>query len=233
MSIEVSDVKSTEMYNIFTCEFEDGSTRLCTKNLAPGHKVYGERLIYYGGSEYREWNAFRSKMAGAIMKGLKFSPFKEGSKILYLGVASGTTASHLSDIIGKEGRVYGIEFSPRVVRELLLVVQHRPNLLPILADARFPVQYRTVVEDVDVIYTDVAQPNQAEIASNNARFFLKEKGILMLAIKSRSIDVTKDPQEVYKEEVKRLESSGFSVRDVIPLDPYDKDHAMVVAEYNR
>ncbi|BCU68577.1 fibrillarin [Sulfolobales archaeon HS-7] len=227
---EVVNVQQV-MEGIFKCSYNDGTYKLCTKNFAPGHRVYGERLINYDGVEYREWNAFRSKFAGAIMNGLDYSPFRRGSVVLYLGVASGTTASHLSDIVGKEGRIYSVEFSPRVMREFLLVSQHRQNLIPILEDARFPNRYRTMVEEVDVIYIDVAQPNQAEIALNNAKYFLEKGGELLLAVKSRSIDVTKDPQRVFEEESNKLKEGGLNVRRVIDLDPYDKDHAMIVSKY--
>jgi len=228
---ELVKVTKTEFENVFKCEFNDGTSRLCTKNLAPGHSVYGERLFKVEGIEYREWNAFRSKLAGAILKGLEQNPIVKGTKVLYLGAASGTTPSHVSDIVELEGKVYGVEFSPRVVRELLLVAQHRPNLFPIIADARFPQYYRTLVEDVDVIYVDIAQPDETEIAIYNARFFLKEGGYLMMAIKARSIDVTKEPTEIYKVEVNKLKEANFDVLQVIQLDPYDKDHAMVVAKY--
>ncbi|MDT7900890.1 fibrillarin-like rRNA/tRNA 2'-O-methyltransferase [Acidianus sp.] len=231
MSESIKSVKETKMENVFECEYEDGTTRLCTKNLAPGYSVYGERLIKYNGIEYREWNAFRSKLAGAILKGLKENPVKKGVKVLYLGAASGTTPSHVSDIVEKEGKVYGVEFSPRVVRELILVAQRRPNLFPILADARFPQSYMPLIENVDVLYVDIAQPDQTDIAIYNAKIFLKEGGSLLLAIKARSIDVTKNPEEIFKEESSKLERNNFDVKQVINLDPYDKDHAMVLARF--
>ncbi|AEE94271.1 MULTISPECIES: fibrillarin-like rRNA/tRNA 2'-O-methyltransferase [Acidianus] len=231
MSESIKSVKETKMENVFECEYEDGTTRLCTKNLAPGYSVYGERLIKYNGIEYREWNAFRSKLAGAILKGLKENPVKKGVKVLYLGAASGTTPSHVSDIVEKEGKVYGVEFSPRVVRELILVAQRRPNLFPILADARFPQSYMPLIENVDVLYVDIAQPDQTDIAIYNAKIFLKEGGSLLLAIKARSIDVTKNPEEIFKEEASKLERNNFDVKQVINLDPYDKDHAMVLARF--
>ncbi|AAY80681.1 fibrillarin-like rRNA/tRNA 2'-O-methyltransferase [Sulfolobus acidocaldarius] len=228
---EIEKVTKTQFDNVYECIFNDGTTRLCTKNLSPGHNVYGERLIKYGGVEYREWNAFRSKLAGAIVKGLKYNPIVKGSKILYLGAASGTTPSHISDIVELQGKVYSVEFSPRVIRELLLVAQYRPNMFPILADARFPQYYKSLVENVDIVYVDIAQPNETEIAMYNARFFLKKNGYMMIAIKSRSIDVTKDPREIYNAEAKKLEDAGFDIREVLELDPYDKDHAMIVVKY--
>ena len=228
---EVVSVKQSNMENIYECEFNDGSVRLCTKNLAPGYSVYGERLIKYKGIEYREWNAFRSKLAGAILKGLKYNPIKKGSKVLYLGAASGTTISHVSDIIENKGNVYGVEFSPRVVRELLLVAQRRPNIFPILSDARFPQNYKGLVENVEVLYVDIAQPDQTDIAIYNAQFFLKPNGYILLIIKARSIDVTKDPKEIYKVEVEKLENANFDIMQIINLDPYDKDHSIVLGKY--
>ncbi|MEM1626222.1 MAG: fibrillarin-like rRNA/tRNA 2'-O-methyltransferase [Sulfolobaceae archaeon] len=228
---EVVKVQESSFENIYECIYNDGSVKLCTKNLTPGINVYGEKLIRYKGVEYREWNAFRSKLAAAILKGLTQNPIRKGHKILYLGAASGTTVSHISDIVEQEGKIYGIEFSPRVIRELLMVAQHRPNILPILADARFPNLYKPFVEYADIQYVDIAQPDQTDIAIYNAENFLKANGYMFLAIKARSIDVTRDPREIYKEEVKKLENAGFEIIQIVQLDPYDKDHAMVLAKY--
>lgn len=50
--------------------------------------------------EYRAWNPFRSKLAASIVGGVGDIHIKPGSKVLYLGAASGTTVSHVSDIVG-------------------------------------------------------------------------------------------------------------------------------------
>ena len=50
--------------------------------------------------EYRVWNPFRSKLAAAILGGVDKIHIKPGAKVLYLGAASGTTVSHVSDIVG-------------------------------------------------------------------------------------------------------------------------------------
>ncbi|MEM0217237.1 MAG: fibrillarin-like rRNA/tRNA 2'-O-methyltransferase [Candidatus Nezhaarchaeales archaeon] len=215
---------------VYLVEMDDGSVRLATRNLVPGIKVYGETLIQHGIVELRLWDAYRSKLAAAFMKGLKTSPLNEGVKVLYLGVASGTTCSHISDIIGVEGRVYGVEFSPRVMREFLeRVAKHRRNVIPILADARLPAEYAHLMEEVDVIYQDVAQPYQSKILVDNADFYLKKGGWAFLAIKARSIDVTKEPSEVYKREMETLRDGGFEIVHVVHLEPYDVDHAMILA----
>ncbi len=216
---------------VYVAELEDGSLRLATKNLVPGQRVYGERLLSYQGVEYREWNAYRSKLAAALLKGLDELPVKEGDRILYLGIASGTTASHISDLIGKGGLIYGVEFSPRVIRDLMQIVVDRRNILPILADARAPERYRFMVGNVNGLYSDVAQPEQADIVVRNARFFLEEGGYLLLAIKARSVDVTREPSEVYLSEMRKLVQGGFEIRDIVHLDPFDRDHAMVYAIY--
>ncbi|BAA81207.1 snoRNA binding protein [Aeropyrum pernix K1] len=232
--VEVVSVREHDRWRgVYVVELEDGSLRIATKNLVPGQRVYGERIFRYNGEEYREWNAYRSKLAAALLKGLIELPVKEGDRILYLGIASGTTASHMSDIIGPRGRIYGVEFAPRVMRDLLTVVRDRRNIFPILGDARFPEKYRHLVEGVDGLYADVAQPEQAAIVVRNARFFLRDGGYMLMAIKARSIDVTTEPSEVYKREIKTLMDGGLEIKDVVHLDPFDRDHAMIYAVMRR
>lgn len=229
--MKVTDVYPHESFKgVYWVEYEDGSRTLATVNLAKGMRVYGEQLVNHKGVEYRTWNPYRSKLAGAILKGIKMMPIKEGSKVLYLGAASGTTPSHVSDIVGLRGIVYGVEFSPRVMRELIeKCVIYRKNLIPILSDARFPTKYAHIVEEVDVIYADIAQPFQSKVVADNADMFLSEKGYLMQAIKAMSIDVTKEPSETYKREISHLEERGYKIEDVIHLEPYDIAHAFVIA----
>lgn len=217
---------------IYWAILEDGSQRLATRNFAPGKNVYGERLVKYMVVEYRLWDPFRSKFAAAILKGLETVPVQPNHKVLYLGAASGTTASHVSDIVGERGHVYCIEFAPRVIRELVNnVCAFRPNMSPILADARLPERYSAFLERVDDIYCDIAQPEQAKVLADNADLFLINDGWIMLAIKAQSIDVTKEPSEVYEREICTLRDRGFQVKEVVHLEPYDKAHAMIVAQY--
>jgi fibrillarin-like pre-rRNA processing protein len=205
--------------------------RVATKNLAPGKTVYGERLLQFEGEEFREWDPYRSKFAAAIRKGLKQIPIQPKMHVLYLGAASGTTASHVSDILGQEGIVYCVEFSPRATRDLLRVCENRSNMIPILADARFPETYRMFIGPVDVIYQDVAQPAQAIILVDNAKLFLKKRGFAMLAIKARSIDSSKEISKIFSEEIDILKENGFTVEENIEsLKPFDKDHCMVIGQ---
>ena len=203
---------------------------LVTRNLVPGRTVYGEKLVQVGEDEYRSWNPTRSKLAAAIMKGLTKMPIRKGSRVLYLGVASGTTCSHVSDIVGGEGHVWGVDFSARSMRDLIdNVARFRRNISPILGDAREPWRYSAQLPKVDVIFADVAQPDQAEIVLKNASLFLSRGGYAMLSIKSRSVDVTKEPGTVYAEQVDVLRRGGFTIEELVELDPFEKDHALVLA----
>ena len=217
---------------IYQIVLEDGAKRLATKNFAPGKNVYGERLIRSEGVEYRVWDAFRSKLAGAILKGLQSVPIIPGHKVLYLGAASGTTPSHVSDIVGEQGYVYCVEFAQRSLRELISnVITYRSNMSPFLADARMPQKYAMfITEKVDEIYCDIATQEQARALADNADVFLKPGGWVMLAVKSQSIDVTLPPAEVYQMEAKVLRNRGFRVEQVVDLEPYDHAHAMILAQ---
>jgi fibrillarin-like pre-rRNA processing protein len=217
---------------IYEVTLEDGAKRLATKNLTPGLNVYGERLVKFKGAEYRVWDAFRSKLAGAIIKGLQTVPIEPGFKVLYLGAASGTTPSHVSDIVGENGNVYCVEFAQRSIRDLVNnVAAFRPNISPLLEDARMPERYAMFISGkVDTIYCDVAQPEEAKLLADNADVFLKPQGWVMEAVKSQSIDVTMDPRVVYQQEAQILRKRGFDVKEIIDLEPFDKLHAMIVAQ---
>ena len=207
----------------------EGERKLATENLVPGNQVYNEKLLNVKGLEYRIWNHFRSKLAASIMNGLKDFPFNKKSDVLYLGVSTGTTISHISDIIGQSGTIFGIEHASRVARDFLdRVASHRKNIVPIIQDARKPEEFFSVYKKVDTVYVDIAQPDQTDIAIENCKLYLKSGGYIFLVIKTRSIDVTKDPKRVIKNEIKKLESL-FEIKQTIDLQPYDKDHAMVVA----
>ncbi|UCC92103.1 MAG: fibrillarin-like rRNA/tRNA 2'-O-methyltransferase [Candidatus Aenigmatarchaeota archaeon] len=197
-----------------------------TKNLVSGDKTYSKSLVMWKNSEFREWNPNRSKPAAAIMNGLKFLPVVKKAKILYLGIASGQTATFLSDIIGKEGIIYGVEISERCVRDLNPVAEKRGNIVPIIGDARKPEDYGWI-EKVDLIYEDVASDDQTPIMIRNADHFLKPNGFAVIAIKARSIDVVREPKEIYKQELKKLKKR-FKILDKMKLDPYEKDHLFVV-----
>ena len=207
---------------------------IITKSLAPGRKVYGEKVLKINGEEYRIWNPYRSKLGAAIRKGLKTWSFRRGGTVLYLGVAEGTTASHIADAMG-DGIIFGVDVAPRVMPKLIKVSEDWKIILPILADANRPKEYREYIEavggKVDVVYQDVAHPDQTQILIKNVREYLRDGGIAYYAVKARSIDVTKDPRMVFKEERKRLEEAGLKVLEEIDLEPYEKDHVMMVLRW--
>ena len=209
---------------------------LVTKSMVPGEKVYQEKLISVQDSlgekiEYRVWNPYRSKIAAAILGGVDSLGVAPGAKVLYLGAASGTTVSHVSDVIGPEGTVYAVEFSQRSGRDLVNMAKKRTNVVPIVDDARRPLRYRMVVPMVDALFADVAQPDQARILGINAQYFLKNGGHFMISIKANCVDSTKEPKVVFKEQVEILKSMGFFPKEMITLEPYEIDHAVVVGHY--
>ncbi len=200
--------------------------KLATLNLAPGKAVYGERLIEEKGKEYRMWDPYRSKLSAAIMKGMKGMQIKPGSRVLYLGAATGTTCSHVSDIVGERGELYAIELSERNARELIKMSEDRPNVFPIMGDARNTDAYASDAGSADVLYQDVAARDQAQILLKNGAL-LKTGGYAYVAIKSQSIDVGRDPKQVYKEFLEEI-SSGFEILEKINIAPYDEMHLFVV-----
>jgi fibrillarin-like pre-rRNA processing protein len=217
--------------NLYWLEIEEGTKRPATKNLVKGTKVYGEMLVQDKSREFRFWDPYRSKFAAALLRGLEAYAFKSGISVLYLGASSGTTASHISDLIEPSGVIYCVEFAPRVMRDLVQVCSIRHNMIPFLADARRPESYNYIPQLVDVLYQDVAQPNQAKILLDNAKRFLKIGGTAYLAIKARSIDVTAKPSRIFQREEKKLTQSGFTIVERLSLDPFTTDHIFLSAIY--
>lgn len=193
-----------------------GSTGLATK----GEPVYGEPTA----DGWRRWSVDRSKLAAMLEAGLPTS-LEGGETVLYLGAAAGTTVSHVADFAGP---TYAVEFAARPMRDLLQVAEARPNLFPLLKDARQPASYGHVVEaDVDVLVQDVATRGQAAVALANRRF-LAEDGRLLLAIKARSEDVTREPGAVFADALDELRE-GYEVIETSRLDPHHEAHLAVVA----
>ena len=209
---------------------------LCTKNLVPGDSVYGEKRVSVEEDsstkiEYRVWNPFRSKLASGILGGLENIWIKPGMKVLYLGAASGTTVSHVSDIVGPEGTVYAVEFSHRSGRDLLGVAQKRSNIVPIIEDARHPQKYRMLMSMVETIFADVAQPDQARILALNAHHFLKVGGHVVMSIKANCIDSTAPAEAVFASETNKLKEEKIRPLEQVTLEPYERDHCIVVGVY--
>lgn len=215
--------KKTKFHGIYEI-----NGKLATVNLVPGYQSANEELVEIGGKEFRIWDHFTSKPAAAIKRNISIFPIKKAQKVLYLGFASGKTGSFISDIVGREGMVYAVEISERSLREALPMTEKRGNIVCILNDARLPEKYENmVIEKVDVIFSDTADPQQVEIVIRNTQKFLKPSGHVMLSIKSQSISSTKPPKEIYKECLKKLEKY-FEILDKVELDPYERAHMLVI-----
>lgn len=192
-----------------------GEERLATR----GEPVYGEPTD----GQWRAWNPSRSKLGRLLAAGVD-TGLSGGDKILYLGAASGTTVSHVADFAGP---TYAVEFAPRPARELVDVAASRSNLFPLLKDARSPESYAHVVEPVTAVIQDVATRGQAAVALAN-RQFLAADGRLILAIKARSEDVTRDPAAVFEDALATLRD-GYTILATERLDPSHEDHLGVIA----
>ncbi|XP_050193362.1 rRNA 2'-O-methyltransferase fibrillarin [Myiozetetes cayanensis] len=218
---------------VFICRGREDA--LVTRNLVPGESVYGEKRISVeegdGSIEYRAWNPFRSKLAAAILGGIDRIHIRPGAKVLYLGAASGTTVSHVSDIVGQEGVVYAVEFSHRSGRDLLNVAKKRTNVVPVIEDARHPHKYRMLIGMVDVIFADVAQPDQTRIVALNAHHFLRCGGHFIISIKANCIDSTAPAEAVFAGEVRKMTAERMKPQEQLTLEPYERDHAVVVGVY--
>ncbi|QLG62476.1 fibrillarin-like rRNA/tRNA 2'-O-methyltransferase [Halorarum salinum] len=194
----------------------DGRERVCTR----GPPVYGEPTD----GDWRVWDASRSKLGAMLELGME-TGLAGGESVLYLGAANGTTVSHVADFAGP---TYAVEFSARPVRDLLEAADPRPNLFPLLKDARKPDTYSHVVESgLDVLVQDVATRGQATVANRNARF-LADDGRLLLAVKARSEDVAARPEAVF-EEVRADLSDRYEVLAETRLDRFHEDHLGIVA----
>ncbi len=214
------------MKQLFEGVFEHRG-KILTRNLVPGTSVYGERLFRVQGKEYREWIPFRSKLCAAIKNGLKELPLKKGSNVLYLGVAEGTTASHLSDIVREKGILFGVDIAEKTMKKFLSICEQRQNLVPILANANNTALYAEYLEGIkiDLLYEDVAQKNQAEIFNRNAKAFLGKNAFGIIAIKAQSISSTTKPSKIFSEQEKILKKE-FLIKQAINLKPFEKDHML-------
>ena len=195
----------------------DGDERLATQ----GEAVYGEPTA----DGWRAWDARRSKLGAMYERGMD-PGLADGDRVLYLGAANGTTASHVADVARA---VYAVEFAARPMRDLVDVAETRDSLIPLLKDARKPTSYAHVVEsDLDLLVQDVATRGQARVACTNRRF-LADDGRLAAVIKARSEDTTRDPDAVFEDALAALREE-YQILETKRLDPFHADHLAVVAE---
>ncbi len=223
MSRKIKEHKLFEIYQ------EARGKKIFTKSLLPGRKHFEERTSRDATGEYREFDPTRSKLAAMIMKGCTNIGIRKNDVVLYLGASHGYTCSFVSDIVGEKGIIFGIDPAPRVVRDLVFLAEERKNIVPILADANHPEQYVGQVCTADIIFQDVAQKNQQEMFINNCNLFLKKGGYGLLSIKARSIDVKRNPKQIF-EEIRQELDKVFTVIDYKLLSPFEKDHCMIIVK---
>lgn len=201
--------------------------KLFTRNPVPckGISIYGEQLTQLNGFEYRSWNPYRSKLAAALLNKNVSLSLPENSKVLYLGAATGTTVSHLSDLL-PQGLIYAVEHSPVSMKKLLSVGENRLNIIPIYEDANHPDRYFSLVPQVDMVYQDISQRNQADIFIRNIKSYLCPDGIGILMVKARSIDVSLEPKKAYQIVEHELLKHNLEKITSFSLSPFEKDHAV-------
>jgi len=216
---------------IFEVYEDKARNKLYTVNLAPGKKVYEEALVNQNNIEYREWDPYSSKLAALIVNKCQNIFIRKDDAVLYLGSSTGTTVSHVSDIVGNNGFVFAVDLAPRVMTGLIFNLEGRKNIAPILESANHVEKLRERLSIVDVIYQDIAQKNQVDIFLKNIKMFLKKDGYALLAVKARSIDVTRKPRQIFNEVKEQLETE-MTIIDYRTLEPYQKDHAMFIVKKN-
>jgi fibrillarin-like pre-rRNA processing protein len=216
-------------HKLFEIYQETKGRRIFSKSILPGLAHFDERLIKEDGEEFREFDPTRSKLAATIIKGCTNIGIRKNDVILYLGISHGYTSSFISDIVGKEGIIFGIDPAPRVIRDLVFLSEKRKNIIPILADANHPETYAERICQVDIVYQDIAQKNQADIFLRNCEFYLKKGGYGLLAVKARSINVKKKSKDIF-EEIRKILEKNMTVIDYKILEPFEMDHCIIIVK---
>ncbi len=197
---------------------------LWTRNRVPGRKVYGEPLRQFKGREYRAWSPHRSKMAALLRKDPKSPWLDTREDVLYLGASTGTTVSHVSDLLRPGAKCVAVEFSARSMRDLLWNMEARNNVVPVLGDAGAPASYAAYLDrPVGAVVQDVAQRHQVDIFLRNLPF-LSQEGRGFLFVKARSIHVADPPKRIYEQVEARLLEAGLRIERQVDLEPFEKDH---------
>ncbi|MGC2289781.1 MAG: fibrillarin-like rRNA/tRNA 2'-O-methyltransferase [Thermoplasmata archaeon] len=199
-----------------------------TEALGTPPEVYGERLVPVRSGWWRRWDPYRSKLSSALLKGFRGPLPQPGERWLYLGAATGTTASHLADLVGPDGAVYAVEMSLRPFARLLRLAERYPNLFPLLGDARRPDDYAGWVPPVDGMYSDIAQADQVGIARRNAELFLRDGQPLLLVLKLSSLGRDRNPDALVDRALGELRPFR-AMSPPLTLEPFHRQHRFFVA----
>lgn len=184
---------------------------------------YGEKIIKQGETYLREWNPKHSKIAAAIKKGFKLN-LNPNSKVLYVGCSTGTTLSHIADIV-TTGDIVANDVSPESMISLIKLMKIKKNIIPILSDYRSLVKNPDLKnEKFDFIFQDVSQKDQTTVFIEIVKKFLLPKGQAAISLKTRSIDSRLSPKQVLKRECDKIRKAGLKIIKTLNLEPFEKDH---------
>ena len=205
--------------------------KLATLSNVSTNQDYEENLVEMNGKQYSIWNPYMSKLAAAIINGIEIFPILKKTKILYVDPATEKTVKHISDIVGINGKIFVVRNIIKNSKNFLeQIAKNRSNIFTIIPDKTNPARLTGMTETVDVIYIDIAEHNQTEIAIQNCKNHLRIGGFLMLIVPTKNIDFTSNPSKKNQEERKKLQTS-FDIIQEINLTDFFKEYSMVIAKY--
>ena len=205
--------------------------KLATLNNASINEVYNEKLIKINGKQYNLWNPYTSKLAAAIVNGMEIFPILKKTKVLYLNGTIEKTLSHISDIIGVNGKIFILrDINENSKNFLENVMNDRTNVFTITRDNVDPAKFSSKTEMVNVVYVDITQHNETEVAIQNCKRYLRGGGFLMLVVPTKKIDFVNNPNGQNLEEIQKLQSS-FEIIQQINLTDFFKEHSMIIAKF--
>ena len=203
--------------------------KIATLNLSVGSKEKDEGIIKMNGNEYRIWKPYRSKLAAAIINGMEIFPILKKSKILYFDATMENTASYISDIVGNDGKIFVVVNSNKPSNFMQKMVDKRSNVTMIHHTENLA-QHKSINDKVDVIYMNVSDKNNLDIAILNSKAYLKDGGYLLLVVKTADISVNKygaEPENNQRKKIRML----FEMIQEINLADFFKDNTMIVAKF--
>ena len=205
--------------------------KLATLSNVSTNQDYKENLVEMNGKQHSIWNPYMSKLAAAIINGMEIFPILKKTKILYLDPTSEKTIKHISDIVGINGKIFVVRNIMKNSKNFLeQIAKNRSNIFTIIPDKTNPARLTGMTEMVDVIYIDIAEHNQTEIAIQNCKNHLRIGGFLMLIVPTKNIDFANNPSKKNQEERKKLQTS-FDIIQEINLMDFFKEYSMVIAKY--
>ena len=204
--------------------------KLATLNNAGINEAYNEKLTEINGKQYNVWNPYTSKLAAAIVNGMEIFPILEKTKVLYLNTTIEKTLSHISDIIGMNGKIFVVRDMVENSKNFLEKVRNnRVNIFSITREKGVPARFSST-EMVNVVYVDITQHNETEVAIQNCKNYLRNGGFLMLVVPTKKIDFINNPSKQNLEEMQKLQSS-FEITQQVNLTDFFKEHSMIIAKY--